>query len=597
MNHVALRERASSQRSTLWAVTLAALVALALLLPGLGTAPFDDPGEGQHAEIAREAWLSGDWLTLRLNGVRYFDKPPLLYSLAAAAFSLAGPSEWSARLGPLAGAVLAVAATAVLGARLLGPAGGLAAGLALASCPLFIAFARYVRPETLFVAGIQWGFAGLLIGQGDTTRRHRAWLLLGCAALSMAALAKDPLGLVGPLVAVAIARGLSGGLRPVRAWLPPAGILLLIVLGLGWYAVAAARNGGFLWYTVVDNHLLNAARLRHFPDEDVPLSAAEFLAVAGLGAFPWVVGAALMAVTLWRRRAWRDPAEAPWIALSVWSAAVLALFTVIPFKLPHYGLPVYPALALLAVRWWSEEAVTRRRAVAAHVAILVTLAVAAGATASSDGRAFAQVVLSAADVATRKETVAGGPAGALVDWADLVPLVTHAGLVLAVGAAGLALSLLRRAPRLALVALLAAGLALAPAVTAALGLVASGRAVRAMAGEVARRATSATVVVHEGPIEQSGALEFYSGRRPALLDATRSVLGFGSIFPDSAASFWDGPHLRREWLSGQPILLVSPRPPERSVVASLPSSRVRVVFVHNGRWLYASVPPGTPPAK
>src|SRR6266545_3542706 len=55
----------------------AVLVSVLLLLPGLGAAPLDDPGEGQHAEIAREVSAAGGWVTLRLNGVRYFDKPPL----------------------------------------------------------------------------------------------------------------------------------------------------------------------------------------------------------------------------------------------------------------------------------------------------------------------------------------------------------------------------------------------------------------------------------------------------------------------------------------------------------------------------------------
>ena len=75
------------------AVGLAAL----LLAPGLGGAPLDDPGEGQHAEIAREM-LGGSWITPRLNGVRYFDKPPLLYWLTAAAFHRLGPTEGAARL-------------------------------------------------------------------------------------------------------------------------------------------------------------------------------------------------------------------------------------------------------------------------------------------------------------------------------------------------------------------------------------------------------------------------------------------------------------------------------------------------------------------
>jgi len=88
-----------------------AVLTLALLLPWLGAAPFDDPGEGQHAEIAREVAVSGDWLTLRLAGVRYFDKPPLLYWLIAAGFKGFGVSELVARLPAVLGAAAAVAVT------------------------------------------------------------------------------------------------------------------------------------------------------------------------------------------------------------------------------------------------------------------------------------------------------------------------------------------------------------------------------------------------------------------------------------------------------------------------------------------------------
>ncbi len=151
------------------AVLLVVALAAALLAPGLGRAPFDDPGEGQHAEIAREM-LGGSWLTLRLNGVRYFDKPPLLYWLTAISFSLFGLTEGAARLAPLLGALLAVGATAVLGVRLLGPTGGALAGLALLSCALFAAFARYVRPESLFVAAIAWGFTGHSPNRGHSFR-------------------------------------------------------------------------------------------------------------------------------------------------------------------------------------------------------------------------------------------------------------------------------------------------------------------------------------------------------------------------------------------------------------------------------------------
>src|SRR5205823_2426836 len=87
---------------------------------------------------------------------------------------------------------------------------------------------------------------------------RRSWAVVGCAALGVAALAKDVIGLAGPLAAIALALALAGRLRPIGRWLPAPGLAALLVLGLGWYALASMRNPGFLWYTVVDNHLLNA---------------------------------------------------------------------------------------------------------------------------------------------------------------------------------------------------------------------------------------------------------------------------------------------------------------------------------------------------
>ena len=586
------------------AVLLVVALAAALLAPGLGRAPFDDPGEGQHAEIAREM-LGGSWLTLRLNGVRYFDKPPLLYWLTAISFSLFGLTEGAARLAPLLGALLAVCATAVLGVRLLGPTGGALAGLALLSCALFAAFARYVRPESLFVAAIAWGFTGLLVAferrrrpdgngcppLGECGGHSWAPASIGCAALGVAALAKDPLGLIGPLVAIALAAGLAGRLRPMRAWLPPLGLALLLVIGFGWYAVAAVTEPAFLWYTVVDNHLLNVARMRQFPDEDVPLSAIEFLTAAGFGAFPWILAAAVAVGALVRGRAWRDPAELPWVALALWAVGVLALFTVSPFKLPHYGLPAYPALALLAARAWRDAAPRPRGLIASHL-VLFTLAGAGCAwAAAGDGRAFTEAVFGVSDVYSRKEA-AWGQASPYPAWSSLQPLVTWAAAVLLAGAAVLAAAAARRSARVGAWAVAAVMLLLAPVVAIGLAVTSSARAVTVMAAEIRARLAPGDLLVLEGPIENAGAVEFYSGHRPVLLDAARSVLGIGSTFADAAGTFWSAPRFAEAWASARPPYLLTTREPGRSIVASLPPESARLLFAHNGRWLYGRAPAG-----
>jgi 4-amino-4-deoxy-L-arabinose transferase-like glycosyltransferase len=561
-------------------------VAGGLLLPSLGTAPLDDPGEGQHAEIAREVWAGRDWITLRLNGVRYFDKPPLLYWIGSLAFHLGGPGEWTARIGPALGALLAAMGTALLGARLLGPGWGVVAAGALLSSAFFLVYGRYTRPEALFVAAIQWGFTGLLLAQAS---RRRPWALAGGAALGFASLAKDPLGLIGPIAALAAARALGRRFRPVSAWLPPSALAVMLILGFGWYAAAGVLNSGFLWYTVVDNHLLNVARLRQFPDEDVPLSALEFIAVAGLGALPWVVPAALMIGLLARRRAWRDPAEEGWVALALWAAGVLLIFTVSPFKLPHYGLPAYPALALLAARWWRERGPVRPAMVlVVHALLFAVLAAGAALAARTDGRLLSDLILSTADVYSRNVAVLGESAP-MPAWSAVRPTVERTALLWAMAAGALVVLATRRAWRAGLLVVLAAMLATMPAAAAVLGAFAASRSLAPLASELRAGLGPRDLLVHEGPIENSGALEFYSGRRPVLLEARRSVLGFGATYPEAAQTFWDADRFRREWLEGRSIFLLSPRLPARSVIASLPPETVEVVRAHNGRTLYRNV--------
>src|SRR5439155_11340186 len=187
---------------------------------------------------------------------------------------------------------------------------------------------------------------------------------------------------------------------------------------------------------------------------------------------------------------------------------------------------------------------------------------------------------------THKAAAAG--AGASLDPALFVPVLGVGALAFGAGALVLiALIVAGRAARVAAAATAVTLLATLPCVALGLEAVAATRSVKPIALELARRAGPADVVVHEGPIENSGALEFYSGRRPVILDGRRSVLGIGATFPDASDTFWDAERFRREWLSGsRRLLLVTPRSPSQSVAASLPPESVRLLSSQNGRRLY-----------
>jgi 4-amino-4-deoxy-L-arabinose transferase-like glycosyltransferase len=561
-------------------MALAMTVAAPFLVIGLGTAPFDDPGEGMHAEIGLELLHAGGTLPLTLVGVPYVDKPPLLYLLLAAAFRLAGPSEAAARLVSALAALVAVGATAWLGAKLGGARTGAVAGLALLTSLGFFVYGRYVRPEALFVAALAVGFALALSGLAQARPRRVA---AGLMVFGLAALAKDPLGALAPPLAMAVAVALAGRARPLGTWLPWPGVALGVALAFGWWVLAEVATPGFAWYTVVDNHVLNVARARHFPDEDVPLSAAEFTSVALLGAAPWVLPAGAIVWRLARRRAWREATEIPWIVLALWAVGVLGLTALSPFRLPHYGLPAYPAIALLAARGWRDLGV--RALAGLHAVGLGVLAVGCLLAWTSDGSVFMTEVLGAADVATRKSGLAG-EAAPVPPWLAFRPLIGVAALVLGAGAAVLAFAALTRARAVAVYATVTTLALLLPSAAGALSRVSAHRAVKGIAEEVAGRAAPGDVVAHEGPIENAGALEWYGRRRPVIIDGRRSVLGFGATRPEGREAFWDGAQLREAWPGPDRVWLVTGRPPERSVVSHLPAARL--VAASGGRRLYVN---------
>jgi 4-amino-4-deoxy-L-arabinose transferase-like glycosyltransferase len=569
----------SAQRAPLIAAALAVAAAAPFLVAGLGAAPFDDPGEGMHAEIAAE--LAQDpRLPLTFNGVPYVDKPPLLYALLATAFALLGRAEEPARLVPALAALVAVAATAWLGARLGDGRTGLVAGLALATSVGFFVYGRYVRPESLFVAALTLGFALLLSG---VVQERRGLAAAGLAAFGVAALAKDVLGALAPPLAVGLALALGGRTRPLGRWLPWPGVVLGLLVAFGWWIAAERATPGFAWYTVVDNHVLNVARARRFPDEDVPLGAGEFAVVALLGAAPWVFPAGVVIARLARRRAWRDPAETPWVALALWALGVLALTAASPFRLPHYGLPAYPAVALLAARGWRDLGV--RWLAGLHAVLLAALALACALAWSTDGSVFMAGVLGATDVATRKSEVAGAALD-IPAWAAFRPLMGATATAMAGGALALTVAAATRARTMAAYSTVVAFMFVLPAAAVALGLVAGHRAVKGLAEEIARRAGPADVVAHEGPLENAGALEWYGGRRPVIVDGRRSVLGFGATTAGAAEMFWDGARLEQSWRGPRRVWLLTGRPRDRSVVGRLPDARL--VAAGGGRRVYVN---------
>lgn len=565
-----------------------ALVAAALYLLRLGHAPFVDPPEGFHAEIAREMLRAGEWITPHVNGVRYFDKPPLLYWLMAGSFAIGGVSESAARGWSALAAVGTAAVTARLGFLVGGARVAMLAGLMVVANLGMYLYGRLAKPDTIFILCIALAFAGFAVAYKGGGR----WgLIVFYASLGAATMTKDVLGAGGPLAVVALFFVLTRE-RPLAPWAPWWGVLLFFALTVPWYAAVEARNRGFLWYTLVDNHVLNLTRHRVFPDEDVPLGALPLLGVTLLAFLPWSV-VAPWAVARALRRPWEDVTARLCVLIALWPIAVIGFFTLSPFKLPHYGLSAFPALALLVARAWDEsiEAAPgslRPRALIVPILVVFVAADVALALALANRLPLPPGILGNLDLATRN-LAARGQTGASAPLSAYVPVLRSCLLIFGVGALVLGWAAWRRRPALGVWAAVAVTLAFLPVAGDGMALFARARSAHAVTDALALRLRPGDQIVHEGPLENTGSLLLALDRPVTVVNGLQSNLAFGATFPEARDVFWDGARLAHEWATPGRRFLVTGVAPERSVVRALPPGSTHLVAQGGGRWLYANV--------
>src|SRR5256714_14156657 len=151
---------------------LALLAAFSLLwFCNLGYRHLVKPDEGRYAEIPREMVASGNWLTPRLNGYKYFEKPALQYWGTAVSFSVFGQNEWAARLWPGLTGFLGVLLVFWAGKRLFAPPAGLVGAAVAASCGLYVAIGHILTLDmalTFFLSASMFAFAVAQQGSGGS---------------------------------------------------------------------------------------------------------------------------------------------------------------------------------------------------------------------------------------------------------------------------------------------------------------------------------------------------------------------------------------------------------------------------------------------
>ena len=318
---------------------LAAVLAMAF---DLGGYPLFDPDEGRNAEVAREMAQTNDYLLPHLEGLPYLDKPVVYFAAAAGMMEVLGPTETAARLPAFLFTIVTIVVVVRFGRRRWGSDTGWLAGLALATTPLVLAYAR----TTIFDSALACCTTIAIIAFWEERP------ILPWAAMGVGALTKGPVALLVPLITLIPYSLLTG--RPVRRLFSVAGIAVFAMVALPWFLAVSHRVPDFAHYVFVRETFERVTTARFH--RTAPLWY--YLPIIPVAGFPWIVPA----LARWKNLRWAwlgrrvNRYAQDTILLACWVLGPLLFFTLNKSKLPQYVLPLMPAFALAAARLITRQA-------------------------------------------------------------------------------------------------------------------------------------------------------------------------------------------------------------------------------------------------
>jgi 4-amino-4-deoxy-L-arabinose transferase-like glycosyltransferase len=329
------------------AFALLALLALFVCADNMGR-PLANPDEGRYSEISREMALSGDWVTPRLNGLKYFEKPPLQYWASAAAFKVLGVNEFAARVYTALCALLTLACVGYAARRLASAEAALLAVAVLLSSPYFMALGCIVTLDMGLTAWTTLSVCAFLVAQAEAPNGAacRRWMLVAWVGMALAVLSKGLIGIVFPAAAIFMHCLIHRDWRMLARleWLRGSAIFIAIVAP--WFVLVSRANPEFAQFFFVHEHFERFVSTGHRREG----SWWYFWPILFAGFLPWMLALVPAAWSAWRR----DPAPGafPWRRFAIlWTLLIVLFFSASSSKLPAYILPVFPILALVLGEW------------------------------------------------------------------------------------------------------------------------------------------------------------------------------------------------------------------------------------------------------
>jgi len=578
-----------------------------------------DDADSTHAEAAREMVVTGDYVTLRINGVRYLEKPPLPYWLVAISYKLFGLSEFSTRLPMVLSVMLLGVLALCWGRRAFGERTGIYAGLFVYTCAGVYLFTRVLIPDvllSLLIAAALYFFLTALEPEAEAWRWYA-----GYAMMALGVLTKGLIALVFPGGTAFFFLLITGEWRRWREFRLISGLALFLAIAAPWHILAGLRNPGtaehrgFFWFYFVNEHFLRFLG-RRYPRDYSKLPASLYWTLHLVWLFPWSLylpAAVTRAAEAWRGRrsssvtvqsGGRRPSDfASRIRMLCWIwAGVVLIFFALSTNQEYYTFPAYlPLLLLLAdgvaqcertecerggrAGWLTTSAgLLAAIGVAASAVLLVGLWKSRNLPFEADiGNVLGKQDLNAYTLSMSH----------ILDlsYASFAALRLPAALAAVVLLVAPLTSFILRGFRRHYSAtwVLGAGLAVfLVAAHIALGRFGPYLSSKQLAQEIAARARPEDRVMIYGDQAFGSSLLFYLRRPIDLVEGRTTSMWFGSTFVDAPKIYLSDADLQRDWAgSGRVFLFVPPHQKAR-VDGLLPAKFV--IAELSGKYVYSNQP-------
>ena len=297
--------------------------------------------EGRYAEMAREMLVTGDWITPRYNGYKYFEKPPLQVWATAAAFHFFGIGDWQARLWTALTGFITILFIGFTGTRIYNARAGWLAAIVLASSPMWVISGHFNSLDMGLSAFLVAALCSLLLAQTSQNRSStRHWMWACWIFMALATLSKGVIGAAIPAM-VLIAYSISAWDWKVWTRLHlVSGTILYLLITAPWFIFVAQRNPEFLEFFFIHEHLQRFTQDAH--SRTGPMYY--FVPLLLIGILPWVFQIPGSIAQAWQER--QRNFSSGWL-LACWFVVIFTFFSMSRSKLPGYIIPIFPALALL----------------------------------------------------------------------------------------------------------------------------------------------------------------------------------------------------------------------------------------------------------